>query len=452
MAKRDLLIKKCELLHIVPKKSRNRVDKETKIKYVESTVDDCIEAIQDYYVNLYKSQDTLNPFVELILKHQPMLAAQMKNVKPEVQLELWKDNNKWLATEKIDGNRMRLCYDYNYGVEYFSRNLSEGQTGDFLPLAYSNTLSFPEINKEKLKELGINSFILDCELVPLYDDIRPYKTNRTINGVTTEVEEMPVADTGLSLTTSILGALPELSHRMQETNPLKLMCFDLIMVNGEDYSDQSLAKRLAEASRIVTILKNEGGLSDRLQPVKAALVNKETFYQNIVNKGGEGCVLKDLTSKYTGLRDGNWVKAKRTVTGSMLEEKMGDTLDVFIIGFKKGNEGTNIENLVGALDFGTYLLDDENNYLLDESGMPIIHPIATISGLSLEDRQAMTELDANGEPTLKLSWYYRVAEIDGQDVSSKNYKLAHARLIRWRPDRTSETCSIKKSFIESLVL
>ena len=144
-------------------------------------------------------------------------------------------------------------------------------------------------------------------------------------------------------------------------------------------------------------------------------------------------------------------KLKRSVSQSMMAENMGDTLDAFIIGFEKGNEGTSIENLISTLHFGIYLQDDEGNLLLDDEGNPKIHYIASVSGLSLALRETMTEI-INGQVQLKQEYYNMVAEIDGQDISSKNLRFSHARLLRWRPDRSSDTCQIKYSFIKSLVM
>ncbi len=451
MAQLENLRKKCEILGLVPPTSRNRVNHETGERYKESTIDDCIKTLQQYYIEKYRKEGTLNPFVERILEFKPMLAAQMKAIKEENQKELWDDNNQWYATEKIDGNRMRYCYNENYGVEYFSRNLSEGQDGDYLPLRYSNKITIPRPNLEALKQAGIHDFIIDCELVPYYDTIREFPNLRKIDGVMKEVMELPIADTGLSLTTSVLGALDDLSHRIQETNPMKLMAFDIISLNGEDLTQNPLIDRLKELAKVATIIRMNG-VGDRLQLVKGAKVGKIKFYQDIVAKGGEGCVIKDLNSPYVGRREKTWVKAKRSVSGSILEEQAGDTIDAFIIGYKPGNKGTNIEQYVGALDFGIYLLDNEGNYIVDDMGMPVIHHVATVSGLTLEERQTMTELGQDGLPTLKVSYYNKVAEIDGQDVSSRNLRLSHSLIKRWRPDKNAEDCQIKKSFLESLVL
>ncbi|MBQ2639310.1 MAG: ATP-dependent DNA ligase [Bacilli bacterium] len=451
MAQLDNLRKKCEVLGLEPEKTRNRVNKETGERYRESTIDSCILTLQNYYIEKYRSEGVLNPFVERILEFKPMLAAQMKALKEDEQSKLWVDNNNWMATEKIDGNRMRYCYNENYGVEYFSRNLSEGNDGDYLPLRYSSKLTIPRPDMNALKAAGIHDFIIDTELVPYYDHINQFSNLRRIDGEWKEVLEYPVADTGLSLTTSVLGALDDLSHRMQETNPMKLMAFDIISLNGEDLTQKPLKERLLQLAKIMTILRNNG-LEDKIQLVKGTTVNKTKFYKDIASKGGEGCVVKDLNSIYVGKREKTWVKAKRSVSGSILEEQAGDTIDAFIIGFKRGNEGTNIEQYVGAVDFGIYLLDEEGNFVTDDMGMPVIHHIATVSGLTLDERIQMTEIGPDGLPRLKKDWYNKVAEIDGQDVSSKNLRLSHSLIKRWRMDKNADDCQIKKSFLESLIL
>ena len=77
---RDDLLNICETLGLNPEKSRNRVNKDTGEKYQESTVKDCRKAIQQYYIDKYRKEGTLSPFVEEIMKmDSPMLALQSKD-------------------------------------------------------------------------------------------------------------------------------------------------------------------------------------------------------------------------------------------------------------------------------------------------------------------------------------------------------------------------------------
>lgn len=442
MARREELLEKCQSLGIEPEKSRNRINKETGERYKESTVKDCEKAIQKFYINKYKKEGILNPSILDILNlDSPMLALQSKDKKlDKIRDFLWEDNNNWIFQEKIDGCRCLICYDENFGFDFYSRNLS---ITDCLPISYKTKLIIPEINKQFLSDLGIKNFILDSELVPLNKEINNMSDGSNV-----------VADTQLNLVTSILGSLDDLSHKLQETNPLKFMAFDIIKCNNEWLINKTLKDRYYQLLKIYKCIK-QSGFNDRISLVPSTITNKHQFYDNILSVGGEGCVVKDLNSKYDikGKRAGEWIKLKRTVSQSLLMEKVGDTIDAFITGFKLGNPGTNRENQVSALEFSVYLTDDNNEYLYDENGNPIIHHIATMSGLTDELRAMATYINPEtNEIQLNPRLYGAVAEIDGQDISSKNYRFAHAVYKGWRPDRSADTCKMQKSILERLVL
>ena len=69
-----------------------------------------------------------------------------------------------------------------------------------------------------------------------------------------------------------------------------------------------------------------------------------------------------------------------------------------------------------------------------------------------ELRAAITTRDFNGNVQLKPEIYGAVGVIDGQDLSDKNLRLAHARLIQWRNDKSAQQCTIRKDFLERLIL
>lgn len=441
MSRKEELLEQCKTLNLEPEKSRNRVNKETGERYKESTILDCEKAVQKYYLDLYEKEGTLNPFIKDILKlDSPMLALQIKDKKLDsIREEVYKDNNNYIFQEKIDGTRCMLCYDEKYGFDFYSRNKS---IKDCLPISYRTKILIPNINTNILKQYGIHQFIIDSELVPYYNTINEMQDGTVL-----------VADTQLNLVTSILGSLDDLSHKMQETNPLKFMCFDFIQFNNEWLIDLPLKERYKKLLSNLKIIKSSG-FSDRLCLVKSTMTNKEQFYKDILAVGGEGIIAKDLNSKYDikGKRAGEWIKVKRSMSQSLLQEKIGDTIDAFITGFKEGNKDTNNEGLVGALEFSVYLTDDNNEYLLDDNGNPIVHHIATISGITNELRQIISSKDEFGNVILKSEWYGRVATIDGQDISSKNYRFSHAVLQGWRPDRSADTCKFMQSLLKLLVL
>lgn len=353
------------------------------------------------------------------------------------------NNHNYFANNFLVHNcRCLLCYDKQYGFDFYSRGKNEGMTGDRLPLSYKTRLVVPQIYQAILDKYNISSFIIDTELVPVYKEI-----NNMNDG--TEL----VADTQQNLVTSILGSLDDLSHKIQETNPIKFIAFDLIFLNGSWLIDYPLEERDKALNGMITILKS-AGLENRIEKVASTRTNKEQFYNSIIAAGGEGVVAKDLTAKYDieGKRHSEWTKIKRSVSQSLLEEKMGDTIDAFISGFKVGNEGTNNENRVAAFEFSVYLTDDDGNKLLDDLGNPIVHHIATVSGLTDELKNQATEIDEFGQVKLASRFYGVVATIDGQDISSKNYRFAHAVFKGWRFDRDSDSCTLSKTILHKLVL
>lgn len=455
MAKLEELSNRCKELGIKEgidvKPSRVRVNKigehyqpwqdtDASGRHLEFSVRDYEKAIQKYFINKYEQENTLNPFMKSILRlDSPMLALQIKNHKKEVQDQIWTDDNNWIFQEKIDGCRCMLCYSKEFGWDMYSRNKS---VKDCLPISYKNKLLMPEVKQEVLDRGRIHDFIIDTELVPL---------NKTINDLQDGTQL--VADTQLNLVTSILGSLDDLSHKMQSSNPLKFIAFDLIMINGEWQTNKLLFERDKKLNILIPWLKL-AGMDVRLEKVKSTMADKHSFYDQILSCKGEGVVAKDLNSSYDllGKRAGEWVKIKRTMSQSILMEKLGDTIDAFVTGFKEGTPGTSNAGLVGALEFSIYLTDDNNNYILDEFGQRKVHQIATISGLSDELKRMLTTKDMYGNVALNKNFYGKVATVDGQDISSRNLRFDHATFQGWRPDRDSESCKLRKSFIESLVL
>ena len=425
----------CDLLSLSPIPTRSRINKETGERYMDYSKDDYVQALQSYYIEKYKEQGIYHKSLEWVLNiDSPMLALQIKNKSDEEQKEIWNNQDKWLAEEKIDGSRQILCwFKEDNCIDAYSRNTS---VTDFLPINYGLKL-YDDIDVSKLS--NIPDFIIDGELV--------LKNNEIIKDNSVDI----VADTQLNMVSAILSADYELSKQFQKLNPIKLIAFDILMYDGKDLTSLPLRDRKKYLQLVfdkikdifsIELVANSHGLSTR------------DFYNQIVSVGGEGLVVKDLDSTYDikGKRAGEWVKIKRSVTGSLLEQNYGDTFDCFVIGFNEGQKGTKNEGLVGSLNFGIYLLDENNEVILDEHGVPYIHYVATVGGLTDELRQAITSRDFNGNVQLRPDIYGAVGVIDGQDLSDKNLRLAHARLIQWRTDKSAQQCTIRKDFLERLVL
>ena len=425
----------CDLLGLHPIPTRNRVNKETGERYLDYSKDDYVQALQSHFIEKYKEQGIYHKSLDWVLKiDSPMLALQIKNKSEEEQSDIWNNQEKWLAEEKIDGSRQVLCwFKEDRCLDAYSRNTS---VFDFLPINYGQKL-YDTVDVSKL--FNIPDFIIDGELV--------LKNNEIVKDNSVDI----IADTQLNMVSAILSADYNLSKQFQKLNPIKLIAFDILMYDGKDLTSLPLRERKKYLQLVfnnikdlidIELVANSNGLSTR------------DFYNQIVSVGGEGLVVKDLDSLYDikGKRAGEWVKIKRSVTGSLLEQNYGDTFDCFVIGFNKGAKNTRNDGMVASLEFGIYLLDENNQIILDDRGVPYIHHVATVGGLTDELKQAITVKDFNGDVQLRPDVYGAVGVIDGQDLSDKNLRLAHARLIQWRNDKSAQQCQIRKDFLERLVL
>lgn len=384
----------------------------------------------DYFYNI--ENDISKAHISKVALYIPHKGSYFTDHAYDIEVE---DNHNYFADGILVHNcRALLCYDPATGFDMYSRNLS---VTDQLPINYGEKILWPKLDSSQLTI----PFVLDCEIVPQNKEID--KTG----------EFVPVADTQLNLISSILSLNEEDSKKVQEKNPVKFVTFDILYLNDKPMFDLTLRQRKEYLHKLLPFLVKAG------VPIEEPLTltqgqDKLAFYNSILNAGGEGVVVKDLNSKYdiSGKRAGEWVKIKRSVSQAMSAEGLGDTIDAFVIGFEEGEKGTKNEGKVASLKFGIELLDQFNEPILDQSGDPVTHHIATVGGLTDELKDAITTKDIFGNVALKQEIYGKVASIDGQDLSSRNLRFAHAVLVAWRIDRSANTCKIRKDILEKLVL
>lgn len=181
--------------------------------------------------------------------------------------------------------------------------------------------------------------------------------------------------------------------------------------------------------------------------------NKEAFYLDIVAKGGEGIMLKDVSATYSG--DGR--------PKAMFKVKRFEEVDAFVIGGERGEEGKGWWWLIGNVDFGCHVADGTTfmvarctNLVLEEridasfsaccsSPLAVNHDNIdgkrTVLGTSCSKCGAV-----NPDPVLNPAWLGRVAAIQGQEWTVRSYRLKHAVCERWRVSgedaKRSEECTL----------
>ncbi len=195
---------------------------------------------------------------------------------------------------KLDGFRCQVHKD-GERVDIFSRNLER------------TTAMFPDIVKAVRRQVRAREMIFEGEALAFDEgtgELLPFQTTiqrKRKHGVADHAKEFP----------------------------LKLFGFDLLYVDGQDYTPRAYSERRAElVSRIAgdTIIE-PAEAEETENPARMRAI-----FEAAVARGLEGIVAKRLDSPYTaGARNFNWIKLKRSYKG-----ELSDTVDLCLVGYFRG--------------------------------------------------------------------------------------------------------------------
>lgn len=439
----DVLIEECQKLdlHPTPTKTNKKGVLLTPFDVEGKTVskEDCVRCLQSYYVDVYQKEGRYTQALDWMLKSefQPMLANQLSNCKWKD--DIYKRDNEVIAETKIDGNRSLWClFNKDEGLQMFSRNLS---VLDFLPVNYTKKI----VNNIDINKLN-HTFVIDGEIV-----ISKVPADDILLGF-----GLQPGTTQLNLTTALLESDKQDTLDFQAHYPLKLMLFDTIMFDGEDLTDKPLSERLKYTEIIFNEMIEAGANIERPQNNKSLGLSVEDFHKKMLMNNEEGSIVKLLDSPY--VMNGNrshdaWIKLKRTATSSLVEAKLGDTIDGFVTGFSNVKDSNTNSWRIGALEFSVYLINDDV-FDPDFGKEPQPKVIANVGGLTEEFARSISEPDPDnpGYCRLKKEAYGMVAELTGQDFSPRSQTLMHPRIVRMRTDKPIDQCTLNKTFIEAQIM
>ena len=385
----------------------------------------------DYILALRKHYLSLMPEVpktlELILQiESPMLCERFSVLSNAEQEMVW-DSDDYIAEMKENGCRLLIVY-YDGIFDFYSRNLS---VETFLPISYRANIIIEGVNKERLPQ----SFIIDTEVISTNPNISTILGNKGV-----------ICESQLESVVALLSMNSKDSLRIQKDNnyPLSFRAFDILYKDGEWLVDKPLQDRLLYFKPTYEALV-ESGLQIR-RPYSTAS-NKRAFYKALTSSGEEGIVLKNVKSKYitNNTRGRNrWIKVKRSMSETIKELGLADTIDCFVSGYEIADETKKNKGFIDTLKFTTYLQE--------EDGTTTPHEIAWISHFTDEMMEKITMKDEEGNLSLNPEFYGRVASLDGQCISGRNKRLKHAVLVDWRDDRSVDSCIMDKAFMLSMIL
>ena len=216
-------------------------------------------------------------------------------------------------------------------------------------------------------------------------------------------------------TKSIFGSKPGYAIAWQEKNgKARYIAFDILRFKGKDITSLPLDSRRGFLISVVAMLQESG--MEAIYPEILHKSNKVRHFRDILSRGGEGAILKDLYSHYSpGKRTKAWLKIKPVLTW-----------DVVIMGFTAGRG--KYKSMVGAIRYGLYR---EPAWPLKEGNFRSLAEVGKCSGMTDEQRQEFTD-DPN-------SYVGLVIEVAGQDVG-KDGAIRFPRFKQFRSDKLPQEC------------
>ncbi len=293
--------------------------------------------------------------------------AKAKSGSPD---KFW-DDPTWIAENKLDGWRYACHFGGNLDRAFFTGRRISKESGDY-------------------SEKGV--------LVPhLWPTLRLGLT--VIDG-----EIMPPIGSGFRDIAGIMNVAPEdAAKRIAEIGPPQYFAFDLLFLDGNDIRDLCQMERKQKLTQLIERLDNP------LISVIESRDDKLAYYDSIVEAGGEGIILKDVTAPYGS----GWRKVKRF-----------STLDVIVTGFTDAKEGRTGKFLgqIGAAEVSVYLGDGT------------LVEVGRVSGMD-----DATRLDMTANPA---QWIGSVIEVAAQEFGKD--RLRHPRYKRRRLDADPRHATYKK--------
>ena len=349
---------------------------------------------------------------------RPMLAERLNDPKEMLQ----KVGGKAYIEYKYDGERAQI-HKAGDKIWIFSRRLE------------NITHQYPDVVNYAKKYIKANEAIVEGEIVaydPETGELRPFQ---------------------------------ELMHRKRKHDihvaikeyPVKVFLFDLLYVDGEDYTNKPLPERRKKLKEIIdeTEVFQIAQFIETDDPMEL-----EKFFLKAIEDGAEGVMVKALHKNaiyQAGVRGWLWIKYKRDY-----KSEMTDTVDLVVVGafYGRGRRG----GKYGALLMAAY--DPEKD---------VFETVCKVgSGFKDEDLDALPEMlkpyiierkhprvVAKMQPDVWVTPAL-VAEIIGAELTLSplhtccldkvkpgvGISIRFPRFIRWRPDKGPEDATTTKELLE----
>lgn len=320
----------------------------------------------------------------------PMLIKKFSDLDDAKQEDIWK-SEEWFAEVKRNG--LRIIWNIGSKHRFTTRGRS---VKTFLPGDVSK--AFFWLNHQMPEMEGT---ILDGEVISVDKTIDMTKHTKGKGEVTNNVLQAAMA---------LVSSENTVAAQKENGMPLRYVVYDILKYKGENVSNKPYLERRKLLSEFYDQAKGKAG--DKLILNDSTNKDKKDFYQDVINKGGEGIVLKK----------GSGIYEPGTRTGDQLKVKRSEEVDAVVTGFTPPKSKTYIDaGLVGGLEFSVKDITDGKWYV-----------IGNVSNFSQEFRKSISVQDDKGQfKDITPETYGMVFEVQGQEWN-KNALLSHMRIVRAR--------------------
>ena len=345
---------------------------------------------------------------------QPALAERLPSAE-----EIIGKIGKCAVEGKYDGLRLQV-HKQNGKIEVYSRRLEK------------MTRMFPDL-LEEFRKIPNKEFIIDGEAIA-FDE----KTKRFLPFQATiqRKRKHGIAEKAKAL-------------------PLKFFVFDVLLLDGKDYTQTPYSERRKTIDRVFgkgkTVMCSEYKIAKTPQEL-------QEFFEEVVGRGLEGIMAKDLAAPYTaGARKFSWIKLKKSYG-----EGLTDTVDGVIVGFYLG-KGKRTKFGFGGVLAAVY----------DENGQRYRTICKIGTGFSEEQMEwfektlrkiALKEKPANVDSLIDADVWVQpkyVVEINADEITrspvhtagmhgKEGLALRFPRLVKIREDKNPEQATTEKEMEELL--
>ncbi len=319
------------------------------------------------------------------------IKMMLSQISPNIETDI-RDMKEAAIEWKFDGARVQIHKDRD-SVTIFSRKLE------------NVTNSLPDLVDIVRKHVKADSAILDGEAVAVAEDGKPRAFQEILKRFRRKYD---VAEKAASI-------------------PIQLNLFDIMYLNGETLIYLPLReRRKALRSCVESSVENSKSISVDEQVITGDLELVEKIYQEALDSGHEGIMVKNPDSIYSpGKRGKNWLKKKPLM----------ETLDLVVIGAEWGFGRR--ANLIGSYTVGCYDPDTTRFLQIGKVG----------TGLSDEQLKELTEMlsglmggEAGGVFAVRPKVVVEIAfeEIQKSPNYDSGFAMRFPRFIRIRDDKAPD--------------